>query len=66
MLERGTGRETAEIFGTEMAVGRKYEIKGGKAAVFSWSGCKVRVLNLKEGMSQRRIGEHECWVEPKA
>lgn len=30
---------TAEIFGAELAIGIEYEIRGQKAAIFTWHGC---------------------------
>lgn len=32
-------RGTAEVFGTELAVGRKYTVSGCKRAVFTWNGA---------------------------
>ncbi|KAI7862877.1 Pre-mRNA cleavage complex II protein Clp1-domain-containing protein [Spinellus fusiger] len=34
---------TAEIFGTELAVGVPYTFSGRKAAVYTWHGCKLEV-----------------------
>lgn len=31
----------AEIFGTELALGREYDFKNYRAAVYSWEGCKL-------------------------
>ena len=36
-----SGTDTAELFGTELAPRRKYQVARGKAAVFSWTGCEV-------------------------
>ena len=36
------GSNTAELFGTELAPRRKYELRR-KAAIFSWSGCEIEV-----------------------
>ncbi|KAJ3339990.1 hypothetical protein HDU93_007539 [Gonapodya sp. JEL0774] len=34
---------TAEIFGTELARDQEYEFQGRKVAVFSWTGCKLKI-----------------------
>ncbi|KAI8990919.1 Pre-mRNA cleavage complex II protein Clp1-domain-containing protein [Mycotypha africana] len=34
---------TAEIFGTELAVGNTYTFSGRKAAVYTWHGCTLEV-----------------------
>lgn len=34
---------TAEIFGTELAVGVEYSFTGRKAAVYTWHGCTLEV-----------------------
>ncbi|KAI8076436.1 Pre-mRNA cleavage complex II protein Clp1-domain-containing protein [Gilbertella persicaria] len=36
---------TAEIFGTELAVGVVYTFTGRKAAVYTWHGCTLEVRN---------------------
>ncbi len=32
---------TAELFGTELAPNRRYELYRGRGAVYSWTGCEV-------------------------
>ena len=32
---------TAEIFGTELAIGHEYKLGGCKLAIFSWHGCQL-------------------------
>eukprot|EP01132_Coremiostelium_polycephalum_P004686 gene4686-5852_t len=34
---------TAESFGTELAVGRQYNISATKGAIFTWQGCKIEI-----------------------
>lgn len=34
---------TAEIFGTELAIGMSYDFTGRKVAVFSWHGCTLEI-----------------------
>jgi len=34
---------TAEIFGAELAIGIEYEIRGQKAAIFTWHGCVFEI-----------------------
>jgi polyribonucleotide 5'-hydroxyl-kinase len=34
---------TAEIFGSELAIGIEYEIRGQKAAIFTWQGCVFEI-----------------------
>ncbi|KAK9765881.1 Cleavage polyadenylation factor subunit clp1 [Basidiobolus ranarum] len=35
---------TAEIFGTELIVGREYEFSGKKLALFTWHGCTFELV----------------------
>ena len=35
---------TAEIFGTELAVGVEYQFRGQKAALYTWKGCAFQIL----------------------
>lgn len=35
---------TAEIFGTELAIGIAYNFTGRKAAVYTWHGCTLEVI----------------------
>ncbi len=42
-LQHGEG-STAEIFGAELAPRRKYEVYRGRCAVFTWTGCDVRLV----------------------
>lgn len=34
---------TAEIFGTELAIGHNYTFRGTKAAIYTWHGCRIEV-----------------------
>jgi polyribonucleotide 5'-hydroxyl-kinase len=36
---------TAECFGTELALDRKYKYTGTKGAIFTWHGCTLEVTN---------------------
>ncbi|KAJ5066925.1 polyribonucleotide 5'-hydroxyl-kinase clp1 [Anaeramoeba ignava] len=48
-LRKGTG----EIFGTEMALNRKYKFSGTKRHVFTWDGCVLET----EGEGKGYVGE---------
>lgn len=44
----------AEIFGTELALGREYDFRNYRAAVYSWGGCKLECT----GTSREEVKEN--------
>lgn len=49
---------TAEIFGTELAIGPEYTFTNYKAAIYTWHGCTLEVTNITKntiGLQQQGL-----------
>lgn len=64
-LQHGDG-STAEIFGTELAPRRKYEVYRGRCAVFTWTGCEVQQTRAALGHARSLLMAAACRLKWRA